>query len=88
MEKWREEAESIIMEVECETENVSFDLLSAREFLKAQTFTEAKVAELRAACDGHSKRMLGFMKQVNNIKLKDFMKAYVLGDNAKKLSKR
>ena len=32
VEKWREEAESIIMEVECKTENVSFDLLSARKF--------------------------------------------------------
>ena len=27
--------------------------------------------------------MLCFIKQVNNIKLKDFMKAFALGDNAK-----
>ena len=40
VKKWREEAENIMMDVESETENVLFDLLSAREFFKAQTFTE------------------------------------------------
>ena len=83
MEKWREEAENIMVDVETEMENISFDHLSAREFLKAQTFTETKVAELKAACEGHSKRMLGIMKQVNNTKLKEFMKAYALSDNVK-----
>ena len=83
VEKWREEAENIMMEVDCETENVSLDLLSTREFLKAQMFTEAKVAELKAACDGHSKRILGIMKQVHNTKLKEFMKSYALGETAK-----
>merc|ERR1711954_154731 len=56
------------MEVESKTENVLFfDILSTREFPKAQKFTEAKGTELRAARDGHLKKMLGFMKQVNNI---------------------
>ena len=71
------------MDVETETENVSFDLLSAKEFLKAQTFTEARVTELKTACDGNSKRMLSIMKQVNNTKLKDFIKAYALSETAK-----
>ena len=83
MEKWRNEAERIIMELECETEDASFNTLSAREFIKAQTFTEAKVADLRTACNNHSKRMLGFMKQVNSIKLKDFLTAFALGENTK-----
>ena len=83
VKKWREEAENIMMDVETETENVSFDLLSAREFLKAQTYTEIRVAELKTACDGHSKRMLSIMKQVNNTKLKEFMKAYALSETAK-----
>ena len=71
------------MDVETETENVLFDLLSAREFLTAQTFTVARAAELKAACESHSKRMLGIIKQDNNTKFKDFMKAYKLGETAK-----
>ena len=83
VEKWRDEAERIIMEIECETEDVSFNTESAKEFIKAQTFTEAKIADLRTACNNHSKRMLGFMKEVNGIKLKNFLTAFALGDNAK-----
>ena len=70
------EAEITIMDIETETENVSFDLLSAREFLNAQTLAEARAAELKMACDSHSIMMLGKMKKVNNIKLKAFMKTY------------
>ena len=82
-EKWRDEATRIKTEIECKTEDVSFNTESAREFIKAHTFTEAKKADLRAACDNHSKRMLGFMKEVNSLKLNDFLKSFALDDNAK-----
>ena len=72
-----------MIDIETETENVSFDLLSAREFLNAQTLTEARAAELKTACKNHSKLLLGIMKKVNNIKLKDFMKTYALSEVAK-----
>ena len=72
-----------MMDIETETENVSFDLLSAREFLNAQTLTETRAAELKTSCKNHSKTMLSTMKKVNNIKLKDFMKTYTLSEAAK-----
>ena len=72
-----------MMDIETETENVSFDLLSAREFLNAQTLMEARAAELKTACENHSKMILGKMKKVNNIKLKDFMKTYTLSEATK-----
>ena len=83
VKKWREEAEYIMMDIETEMENVLFDFLSAREFLTAQTFTEARAAELKVAYVSHSKWMLGIMKQDNSTKLKDFMKDYPLSENAK-----
>ena len=35
VKKWRVEAKHIMIEIETETENVSLDLLSSREFLNA-----------------------------------------------------
>ena len=55
--KWRVEAESTMMEIDTETENVSFDLLSARELLNALTLMETRASEPKTSCKNHSKSM-------------------------------
>ena len=80
--KWRTEAESIKLDVDTETEGVQMDLMLAREFLNVQTLTESRAKELKTY-ENHSKSMSTTWKKVNNIKLKDFMKTYILSEDAK-----
>ena len=59
------------------------DLMSAREFLHCQTLTDSRSGQLKAQCKEHSKSMSEIGKKVFNHKTNEFLKIYVLSEEAK-----
>ena len=70
--EWRNDAAKIRTEVECEMEDAANNIESAGEFIKNGTFIESRQGDLRRACEKHSKRMLDFITQANDIQKTDF----------------